>query len=206
MKNYLAGLLMGLVLISCGGNPSQQEQVQSPTSTTSTEDTEDTFIYVNSNDQRNIGSITLGSVGIVQADNQRLTISTKPDKTKFINEAGETLYTAKIDADGFKIKSGDRLVMKVKWSYENKIKLSDNNEMESAYEIKINENDKIKVIQNEVVLEEYKLSYDTNKEWMAKDFRFSGLGKSVSSGLMFVPLGSNLEKMIAMALLKRADK
>ena len=164
------------------------------------------FVYVNDANDRNLGSVNIGEIIAVKAGNEMLNGMYKGDKAEYRNLDGKLFYTVKQDADGFKIKSGDRTVLKVKWDYPDKIKLADNDEMNNVFEIKLNENDKYKISQNEKLLEEYKLSYTANKVWEGPEMKYSGLESSLAAGIFSVPLCTPIEKMIAIATLKRADK
>ena len=99
---------------------------------------------------------------------------TKGDKRKYTLEGGSQIAEVKAkDADGFKVRTNDgKLLWKVKIAAD-KIKISDNEENQNAFEIK-KKDDGAKIERNETKLGEVKFYKDRQKV-KVKDARRSGI-------------------------------
>lgn len=78
---------------------------------------------------------------------------TKPDKKKYFNSSNTVVYEVKYKDDGFKLRTASSdLLWKVKL-YENKVKISDNEENLDPYEIKKLDNGEAKLEKNDTTIE-----------------------------------------------------
>ena len=169
----LYGIILSLFIVACGGGEDTNttepissneatETTASPTSTAATPSTTSpNAIAVLNEAGEEVTSFDLNSAEtIIKYDKSRKTlsgISKRADKTKYHNEKGDIVAEVKFKEGSFKLKNtnGD-LLWKVKIKPE-KIKISDNEENENAFEIKQNENGKYKVKLLEETLGEAKL-------------------------------------------------
>ena len=78
---------------------------------------------------------------------------TKPDKKKYYNGSNTVVYEVKYKDDAFKLRTpSSDLIWKIKL-YENKIKISDNEENENPYEIKKLDNGESKLEKADMTIE-----------------------------------------------------
>lgn len=83
---------------------------------------------------------------------------TKTDKKKYYDNSNNVVYEIKYKPDGFKLRTASStLIWKVKL-YDNKIKISDNEENLNPYEIKLSDTYNAKLVKNDETLA--KTSYD----------------------------------------------
>jgi len=83
---------------------------------------------------------------------------TKPDKKKYYNSSNDVVYEVKYKPDGFKLRTASsQLLWKIKL-YDDKVKISDNEENLNPYEIKIGDTYKAKLVRDGKELA--KTSYD----------------------------------------------
>ena len=74
---------------------------------------------------------------------------TKADKKKYFDKNNTVVYEIKYKSDGFKLRTASsKLLWKIKL-YDNKIKLSDNEENENPYEIKIVNSHEAKLVRGD---------------------------------------------------------
>ncbi len=87
---------------------------------------------------------------------------TKADKKKYYDASGNTVFEIKYKPDGFKLRTASsQLLWKIKF-YDNKLKISDNEENLNPFEIKLTEANKAKLVKNETTLA--KTSYNLEKK------------------------------------------
>ncbi len=85
------------------------------------------------------------------------------DKRKYELEGGGLVAEVKPGDEGFKVRTPDgRLLWKVKTAAD-KIKISDNEENQNPFELKLKEDDRVKVVRNEMALGEVKFYRDRQK-------------------------------------------
>ena len=86
---------------------------------------------------------------------------TKSDKRKYFDSNENVLYEVKYKPEGFKLRtSSSELLWKIKL-YENKIKISDNEENNNPFEIKIVNSREAKLVKNNAELA--RLNYNNNQ-------------------------------------------
>ena len=104
------------------------------------------FLFVSCKETNN-GSTSTTSVGGLSSK------MTKPDKKKYYDSSNAVVYEVKYKDDAFKLRTpSSDLIWKVKL-YENKIKISDNEENENPYEIKKLDNGESKLEKDEMTIE-----------------------------------------------------
>jgi len=109
------------------------------------------------------------------------------------------VYAVKMDDDGFKLRDGnEQLIWKIKL-YEDKLKIASNEEMNSAYEIKLRDQGKLKLERNETEIKSIRVS--ENADWSDVDNRYKvqGFGVSLAPGILMIEDLKETEKFIIMA-------
>jgi len=127
-----------------------------------------------------------------------LTGIVKKDKRKYYGSSNDMKFAVKFSEDGFKLRDhNEQLLWKVKW-YDDKIKISDNEEMTSAYEIKLRDEGKLKLERNESTITELRLN--ATDEWLdIESYKVKGVGISLAPGLLLIKDLDEMEKLILMA-------
>lgn len=122
----------------------------------------------------------------------------KKDKRKYYTSSNEMRYAVKFSDDGFKLRDhNEQLLWKVKW-YDDKIKISNNEEMNNAYEIKLRDEGKLKLERNESLITEVRLN--ATDEWLdIENYKVRGVGISLAPGLLLIKDLEEMEKIILMA-------
>ena len=167
IKNYkLAYLLILLSLgFSCGnGNVQQQNQSDNEkivqNNNTSSED--DWLIVKMAGNE--IGKISKNTDEIcffVQGTEYQSRL--KGDKRKYAVKSGDIIVEVKYKDDGFKVRRPDgSLLWKIKL-YDDKVKISDNEENQNPYEIKTGDSGKIKLKRNDETIGEVEFKASDNK-------------------------------------------
>jgi hypothetical protein len=186
MKKYLMKvcILAVAILYACSpGSPSGTSG--SVFSVNNTQKNETTEISISDN------VVVTGSAGT-------LTGIVKKDKRKYYTSSNEMKYAVKFSEDGFKLRDhNEQLLWKVK-IYDDKIKVSDNEEMTSAYEIKLRDEGKLKLERNESLITEVRLN--ATDEWLdIESYKVKGIGISLAPGLLLIKDLDEMEKIILMA-------
>lgn len=158
-------------------------------------------------DETPIASVSISGSDIsIEARNQNMTGVVKKDKRKYYR--GSSLnYVIKFSDDGFKLRDhNEDMLWKVKY-YEDKIKISNNEEMNNAYEVKMREAGKIKLERNESTITDFHISTD-KESWVSIEgkYKIKGFGLSLASGVVLIPDLKDDEKAIIMAELSVAGK
>jgi hypothetical protein len=153
---------------------------------------------VNNTKTNAVTEISISDDVVVSGPTGTLTGIVKKDKRKYYGSSNEMKFAVKFSDDGFKLRDhNEQLLWKVKW-YDDKIKVADNEEMTSAFEIKLRDEGKLKLERNESIITEIRLS-DT-EEWMVIDgYKIKGVGVSLAPGLLLIKDLDEMEKLILMA-------
>lgn len=107
-------------------------------------------------------------------------------------------YAVKFSDDGFKLRDhNEQLLWKVKL-YDDKIKVADNEEMTSAYEIKLRDEGKIKLERNESLITELRLNA-SGEVFTLENYQIQGVGISLAPALLLIKDLKEMEKIILMA-------
>ncbi|TXE11600.1 hypothetical protein FUA26_05905 [Seonamhaeicola algicola] len=89
---------------------------------------------------------------------------TKADKKKYYNTSGNVVFEIKYKSDGFKLRTANSdLLWKIKL-YENKMKISDNEENLNPFEIKFTNTQTAKLVKNDVTLARTSYNSDKNEQ------------------------------------------
>lgn len=161
---------------------------------------------IRSSSGEELGVMQVGaeSISIRDKEGQLTGVAKRADKRKYYDASNVMVYAVKLDDDGFKLRNGnEQLIWKVKL-YPDKIKIANNEEMIRAYEIKLKEDGKLKLEQDEREIKSIRLSAET--EWNEVEDRYSvqGFGNSLAPGILLINDLKDREKFIIMAeLLKR---
>ncbi len=139
-------IALSFTLLSCGSTENQQ-------GATTTENKSEATIYEVKRDNVLVGKVAIYSDNSIQVEcNNRTFVSEmKGDKRKYSVD-NEVWYEIKFKDEGFKLRSPDgKLLWKMKIA-EDKIKISDNEENTNPYELKLKEDNRCKVVRDEVEL------------------------------------------------------
>ncbi|SFJ39925.1 hypothetical protein [Olleya namhaensis] len=118
------------------------------------------LISCNSSTKNTTITETSVSTGIQDNTNKYSSKMTKADKKKYYNNNNTVVYEIKYKSDGFKLRTAaSDLIWKVKL-YDNKVKISDNEENLNPYEIKMTDTYKAKLVKDDVALA--RTTYDLN--------------------------------------------
>ena len=100
-------------------------------------------------DNKNYSEIKSGLVKSVSINQNLLTSKSKEEKTKYLDKDGKVIYEIKYKDGGFKVRDEKgKLLWKIK-IYERKIKISDNEENLNPFEIKVNDENTLKLEKSE---------------------------------------------------------
>jgi hypothetical protein len=129
----------------------------------------------------------------------------KKEKRKYYTSSNEMAYAVKFSDDGFKLRDhNEQLLWKVKL-YDDKIKLANNEEMYSAYEIKLREGGKIKLERNESLVQEVRLDENAQSVTIG-NLTVEGCGNSLAPAILLIEDLKEFEKYILMAELLAKGK
>lgn len=185
-KCFLIYLLLSVTLCGCSLNGSVN--------------TGGTFLV---NDAQNnvLGELSVSGNDITVTDPKgSLTgVKKREDKRKYYAGSDVMEYAVKYSDDGFKLRdSNEKMIWKIKL-YEDKIKISDNEEMYNAYEIKLREAGKLKVERDDRGLYELHLSEGEGWNKIENKYSVKGFGLSVAPGVLLITEMKEREKLIVMA-------
>jgi hypothetical protein len=153
---------------------------------------------VNDTKKNTTTEISISDNIVVASSAGTVTGIVKKDKRKYYTSSNEMKYAVKFSDDGFKLRDhNEQLLWKVKL-YDDKIKVSDNEEMTNAYEIKLRDEGKLKLEQNESLITEIRLN--ATDEWVdIESYKVKGVGISLAPGLLLIKELTEMEKIILMA-------
>lgn len=116
------------------------------------------------------------------------------------------VYAVKMDDDGFKLRDGnEQLIWKIKL-YEDKLKIADNEEMISAYEIKLRDQGKLKLERNETEIKSIRVSESTDWYTIEDRYKIKGFGVSLAPGILLIDELKDTEKFLIMAELAQRNR
>lgn len=154
IKNICLSTIFGLVLFSCGNSSTGNSETYSnkPTTTPATQASSPTsaFLYISDSGNIQLAEIVLEPGGSCRINTKNGTFfgEKKGDKLKYYDQQNNFRYEIKYKESSFKIRDqNSSLLWKIK-TYDNKIKLSNNEEMENPIEIKLKNDQKIVVSKN----------------------------------------------------------
>lgn len=153
IRNICLSALMVLFLFSCGGNSTGGGDSYSSTPVTSAAKASAqsaSFLYISDINNVQLAELILESGGNNKINTKNGTFfgEKKGDKLKYYDQQDNFRYEVKYKESSFKLRDrNSALLWKVK-TYDNKIKLSNNEEMENPIEIKLKNDQKIVVYKN----------------------------------------------------------
>ncbi len=161
---FLIGALLVFASFACKSSSTTTDVPSNPsTEQTSDSKTYQTKIKVKTPDDQTVVEVKIDADPKIEYAGKVVRSETKGDKRKYTVEGGSQVAEVKIkDADGFKVRTNDgKLLWKIKIA-DDKIKISDNEENQNAFEIK-KKDDGAKIERNETKLGEVKFYTDRQK-------------------------------------------
>lgn len=153
-------------LVACDGGTKQDHLPDAPPKATDQNGESKSYatkVKVKTPDERTVVEVKIDTDPKIEYGGKIVRSETKGDKRKYSVEGGSQIAEVKAsDADGFKVRTNDgKLLWKVKIA-DGKIKISDNEENQNAFEIK-KKDDGAKIERNESKLGELKFYTDRQK-------------------------------------------
>ncbi|MDF4202905.1 hypothetical protein PXD56_08060 [Maribacter sp. SA7] len=188
-------VLTVLLLASC---KTENKNTSSPaeTATEASATTNSLDVTIANADGALIGGFDLSPIKIV-ANNTTYTFKSKPDKHKFYAN-GQMKYEIKFKEESFKLRDADSdLLWKIK-IYPDKVKISDNEENENAFEVRPYD-DKIKVKRNEEELYRVNIEGNSVKVNDTEAFKLSSNQQSYVYAILAIDEIPNEHKMFIIA-------
>lgn len=162
--SLLAISLLIFVSFACKSSSTKTDSPVNPTADQPSETkTYNKKVKVKTPDDKTIVEVKIDTDPKIEYAGKVVRSETKGDKRKYSVEGGSQIAEVKTkDADGFKVRTNDgQLLWKVKFA-DGKIKISNNEENENAFEIK-KKDDGAKIERNETKLGEVKFYTDRQK-------------------------------------------
>ena len=188
MKNFIASLSAGLILVSCSGNGNREQR--QPVEQAAPQSVQEQVYYINNAGNEAVGSVSLGEQLSIRTEAQTIIrICKSDDKCKYRSVDGINLYEIKYKERDFKLRSdAGELIWKVKMG-DGKIKLADNEEMENAIEIKENNQmSSVKWGEEEIGSVDFGIgAVPVLVEGEGISLMISGPGKQLASGILIIP-------------------
>ncbi len=213
ISNYLVSLilLLAFILASCDGNDSNQSQESIQEASEETDKIKNTapqYFYINSGDNKALSEIIdEQNVLALHGENHELIGELKGVKRKYYDANDQHIYSVKFKPDGsFKLRDADE---KMKWKVKldaDKIKVSNNEEMENAYKIQIYDNGKLKVKREEEELEAIRFSLSETNLKLKDKYVVRNFGSSTALGILLIDDIPEVEKYIICAELLKAKR
>lgn len=159
-------LLLAFLSFACNSGSKQSETPNNPTTSKPTTENKayDTKVKIKTPDDKDVVEVKIDANSTkLEYGGKVVRGETKDDKRKYSVEGGSQIAEVKIkDADGFKVRTNDgKLLWKIKIA-DGKVKISDNEENQNAFEIK-KKDDGAKIERGETKLGEVKFYTDRQK-------------------------------------------
>lgn len=207
MKKLILSSIIMIFLVACGKKEQehQKDTTQAATEATTTETSQAVLdpetITINSADGSTFAVIQLQEdKAVVTYDNQNILVHRKKEDKRKHELNGTIISEIKYKDDGFKLRNSDgQLKWKVKVG-EGKVKISNNEESNNAFELKVNDNGKAKIKRNDVELVEAKQKDKTVIEVQSKEGNFKIKAKEFDRGYAILGL-SEIPKQERLLLL-----
>ncbi len=147
--NHWYNVILIFLVLGCSGGKNHNNKVTTTVPPSPASSARNAKIYYFNNSQnQSIGLIDLDSPAYFRIDDISLRRLSKNGKSKYRDQSNVNRYEVKYSDDGFKLRdSNGNLLWKLKYKAD-KIKLSNNEEMKNAYDIK-QKGEKIIVTQND---------------------------------------------------------
>lgn len=142
---------------------------------------------IQSSTGQSLARITLSNEIEVDVKGRALrSVTKREDKRKYYDPSNTMVFALKMDDDGFKLRDqNESLLWKVKL-YPDKIKISKNEEMNNAYEIKLKEEGRLKLEKNDAEVMQIRLM-ENAESYPVGDFTVKGFGASIACGILLIP-------------------
>lgn len=148
---FLLLIITSLFLSACSDDKQVSPKNNSSYTTNNKSTQQNLAISITDENKQSIAQISLNGSPIISYGNETITSKIgSSGKRKYLNQNGKVVAKIKSDsADKIKLKTEDgTLIWKIKTKSDS-IKIADNEEMESAFKIKIKEPNRVKLLVNE---------------------------------------------------------
>lgn len=146
-----------------------------------------------------------GEIEIDAPGNPLRSVTKRADKRKYYNQANIMQFAVKMDDDAFKLRDqNERLLWKIKL-YPDKIKISNNEEMLEAWELKLKEEGRLKLEKNDAVITQIRLM-DNAEKYTVNGYTLTGFGSSIARGVPLIAEIPDLHKALIMAELVMRER
>ncbi len=150
-------------------------------------------------------SISSNEISIHDDEGQLIGTAKRADKRKYYNPSNAMVYAVKLDDDGFKLRDGnEQLIWKIKL-YEDKLKVANNEEMNSAYEVKLRDG-KLKLERNDTEIKSIRVSESTDWNDVEGRYKIQGFGLSLAPGILMINDLKEREKFVIIAELAKRGR
>ncbi|UII25859.1 hypothetical protein LVD15_21550 [Fulvivirga maritima] len=215
IRNFCFSVIAMLLIIGCESSNKSEEKDQSETTISSTPINVDTpesqsqEYYINSKENISLATINIQDSDItLHIGDQTLFGELKrSDKRKYYDQADQHHYSVKYkSSEGFKLRNSDEeLLWKVKIK-DSKISIANNEEMNEAFDIRLYDDERIKVKKGEEELNA--IRFDRNDEFLKVDNQYflRNFKHSMASGVLMISGMSETEKFIICAEILKLNK
>ncbi|MFT5616991.1 MAG: hypothetical protein ACI85I_000207 [Arenicella sp.] len=216
LRKLMQILFVLIFLTSCGGNSTENSIVDKNSSEViKTEDVGNTeisnnsgkFFYINNPQNENLAEIVIEQTNMtLKMPQGNLYGKLKGEKRKYYDGSNQLQNTVKYkSAESFKLRNQDeQLLWKVK-IYEDKIKVSNNEEMESPYEVRLYD-DKMKVKRNGEELHVIRFDETDQFTKVGNEYVVREFGKSYALGILLIDDIPRKERFLLCAELLKMGK
>jgi hypothetical protein len=213
VRNAAMILLLGAALVSCSSGSKKETKINtsdddwSASGTTEKPIDDANAIRITKANGDVIGSISSGGAYSFMYNGHAYVSKVNGDKRKY--KGNGEFIEVKYKEGAFKVRTADgKLLWKVKIA-DDKIKISDNEEMQNPWELKQNDNEKIKVKKNDTELG--KLKFDASKKEIEASAGSGGYliktdKLSLAYGVLLIDDISGRDKFIIMTEIIGKDK
>lgn len=205
-KSTLFSLVVGLngLFLSCGDqNSKSASQVSSENN-----QPQASYSYINSSENELRCEITRSGDDItLRMPEGQLFGVKKDDKRKYYDHNDQYQYAVKYKGtEGFKLRDGNEaLLWKVKISSD-KIKVADNEEMNDAFTIRLYDNQRVKLTQDDTELESIRYQSGEPNIRIKDQYMARNLANSHALGILLIEKMTETEKYIISAELLQANQ
>ena len=206
ITNTCLNVCLLLLLFSCGEKPSDNSTSEKvPTSTSTKPTATGSFLYISDESNSQLTEIGLETNGNskITTRNGVLFGEKKGDKLKYYDQQNSFKMEIKYKDSSFKLRnSSSELLWKVK-TYDNKIKLSNNEEMTAPIEIKLKNDQKIVVYKDGTEATTIRIDPSKNPLNIANKYFTSGFRNNYHAGILVLDELNPDEKYCIIAELNR---
>ncbi len=204
-------LLVAVILVSCNGNPTNENDNNlnsNPEETTASANVDRQLFYINSAENIALSEIIFEqNVLALHGENHELIGELKDIKRKYYDKNDQFKFSVKFKPDGsFKLRDeNEYMKWKIKFD-DDKIKIANNEEMLNAYKIQVYDNGKLKVKREDETLEEVRFSFSEATLNVKDRYVVRNFGASTALGILMIDEIPDIEKYIICAELLKAKR